>query len=165
MRSCAVCAELAPVEQMALEPLGRANAMVLVCPACVGDAPQERQGSHRGYPIPEGSRGSVHLAVRAAPSPGPGRPINSHNSVAPRRPGFVLVRVAKRQPDGRPIDSHEALETLRDKPWFAEVKSVGSTEMFHLFERPDVEAAAKARQESANPDPFAPLTKPRRPRR
>jgi hypothetical protein len=77
--------------------------------------------------------------------------------MSPKLPGFLLVRVP-RQINGKPIDRNEARQTLRRKPWFAELQHVGTDVRWHVFARPDTNGAAETRRTSAY-DHVAALTR------
>ncbi len=52
----------------------------------------------------------------------------------------------------RPLDSNEARETLRGKPWFSELRYLGSTNAHIIFERPSDETIARVREERERAD-------------
>jgi hypothetical protein len=127
-----------------------------LCPSCDPEsdaAPRpHRLGPERGYEVPD-TRAPIGAIVTAF--------AHSTNRVAgpmtvkftdrrggmvePSRPGFVTVRVPRMRPDGTPIDAKEARATLSDEPWFAELQHRGTTNRYHLFDRPDIVAARDIR--------------------
>lgn len=148
--SCALCVKRPPVVR---RPLGSGGASVWICAVCDGEAPPRvRLGPERGYQVPESSPDAGSGSLRARFSAGaarvvPATPSRGRYSGRPVSPGFVLVRVPC-VADGRRIDREEALQRLADKPWHADLRHLGSDARFHLFERPDAEAARAARQQS-----------------
>jgi len=146
---CALCADDAPGIVLVRRPLGRNDAMVSVCKDCDEEPPRAVHGPERGYAVP-------------APDPGQGRTLSRFATAANRitgeqrsrpranirtlQPGWKLVRVRILRPDGTKIDSQSAWDSLRGKPWFGELRLLGSDTTWHLFERPDDQAAAAARR-------------------
>jgi hypothetical protein len=129
------------------------------------DTPQQphRLGPERGYAVPQkrATTGTTLDAFRRAAERVAGPDKFSYKSTRPgvseSRPGFITIRVPRRRPDGSQMDSSEARETLRGEPWFAEVQHRGTTNRYHLFDRPDTELARKVRNTS-NADPLAALS-------
>lgn len=150
MPFCAICGD--DSLPLTRQRLGRGEPEVLVCSDC--DAPSEtKTGPERGYPIPEGPRiGSLSVAAAKAANrvAGPLKRNPSGVFGEQKRDGFAIVRVS-RWLHGRPIDAREALATLRDRPWFSELRFKGSTVRYHLFDRPDVEANRRAEERPAGP--------------
>lgn len=78
-----------------------------------------------------------------------------HNLVA--HPLLVLcppLRVRRHPPAGGTIDAKQARMTFREEHWFSDLRHLGSDRKWHLFERPDVEAARAARSGNDR-DPLA----------
>lgn len=145
---CAICGD--DKLPLSRQRLGPSEPEVLVCSDC--DAPATaRTGPERGYPIPDGPRiGSLSVAAAKAANRVTGPVVYSPSGVfgEQKRDGFIVVRVP-RWLNGAPIDAQEARETLRDKPWFAELRHKGSTVRYHLFDRPDPEAVPRSRSRPA----------------
>ena len=142
-------------------PLGRDGGMVLLCPECdPGDPkPAKRRGKpvHRGYDVPERSTGRGRTLDRFAAAANRVSPSTTTHrySGGSASPGFVIERVPRRR-GVVPVDRDQARETFRDRPWFRELRHLGSDAKYHLFERPDVEAASAVRGQT-NHDPVAAL--------
>lgn len=150
---CAICtSERGPFE---MRPLGRGGHPVSVCADCDTEPALERHGPERPYEVPErhaignqlhafataanritGDTAATHKARRA------GKTIMRN-----AEPGFIMLRV-KRQLG---VDAREARATFSNEPWFRDIRHLGSTKRYHLFERPDAEAASRARQPEADP--------------
>lgn len=154
---CAICTD--DRLKLVQRHIGPGDAPVWICTDCDAAPPRADDGPDRGYEAPEPgpaigqlkqafARGANRVC-RAAPTRG------GMTLPRPMTPGFLLVCVP-RYLDGRPIDAREARATLRGQPWFAELKVLGSVARFHLFERPDDRAAARARSEPPA-DPIAGL--------
>lgn len=151
MSFCAECLDdRAPLVP---RPLGRNGGTVLVCPDCdPGDIkPTRRKGKpvYRGYtvPPPRVPIGNTLKAFSAAANriaPVATSTVPTRYSGGQASPGFVIVRV-RRLRAGYPIDRDIARKTLRDEPWYSELRHLGSDARFHIFERPDVELAARVR--------------------
>ena len=112
----------------------------------------------RGYECPDevvGKRGNYADFAEAANRVAGPAPRGFASLAFTVTPGFVLERV-KRNNGNRWIDRDEAKRRFQCEPWFAEVRHLGSDKKFHLFERPDVEAA-KAAREQTEYDPIAAL--------
>jgi hypothetical protein len=69
--------------------------------------------------------------------------------IRPKTAGWIVVRVAKRDGMGKVRDMNDALASLADKPWFRELRKLGSDRKHLLFERPDPNARVPS--ESTNP--------------
>lgn len=146
---CAICT--APSKEFVQCPLGRGDALVWICADCDSSPAVADDGPDRGYEVQTTERIGAILPAFARganrvspPKPGWNSP---RKLVSESTPGFVIVRVPVMHA-GRRIDAIEALDTLRAEPWFAELRQLGSDTRFHLFERPDSEAAAATRRES-----------------
>lgn len=143
---CATCCEPSA-------DLTRAASGHYLCPDCspdVGERMPAGVSSARGYDVPErhaplGRTSDAFAAGLKRVDPHAGT--IQGKLVRAVSPGFIAVRVARRC-DGRSIDRDEALQTLRFRPWFAELRHLGSDARWHFFERPDVELARKVRGES-----------------
>ncbi len=48
--------------------------------------------------------------------------------------------------DGSRFDANDAWQSLRKMPWHRELRHIGTDSTWHLFERPDSAALAKARR-------------------
>lgn len=149
---CAICTNARG--PFARRPLGRDNALVTVCRACDDEPARAVTGPDRGYEPPDLARlGAILPAFANAANRVAG--VVRHGSggatIAPLSPGCILVRVAVRRPGRAPIDGNEAWQSLKGKPWHRELKHLGSTSRYHLFERPDPEAAKRARQGESSP--------------
>lgn len=138
--------------------------LVYLCPDCDPDVDTRtavRLGPERGYDVPDRD-------------PGRGRTVDRFRDAADRvapmlesgfrrwhgeepTPGFVRIVVARQTSDGV-LDREEARQTLSHEPWFAEVRHIGTNARHHVFERPDVQAAAAARRET-DYDPIAALAR------
>lgn len=130
---------------------------VWLCPAC--DPENETTciapavDRHRGYQVPDRDyTATIREIAKAAPG---GRATGARYSGRAAAPGFVVERVAALR-DGHAITRDEARETFRGEPWFAELRHLGTDSRWHIFERPDADAAALARSESSY-DPIAAL--------
>jgi hypothetical protein len=156
---CAICGDDI-VGNPRREPLGKDEALVNVCDDCATEPAREVRGPDRGYqarvgvPLTEVKRkASNYLRSVGAPRRGLYRSLASRPSL-----GYVVVRVP-RLLLGKSIDLAEAQETLRDQPWFADLRVLGSTPKWHLFERPDRDLVAKSRRELNGADPLAAMEK------
>lgn len=114
------------------------------CWSCRNDRPVARSSS-RGYTMPETTRGGgstreqfTRAANRVAPyvADTPGRFAGREPT-----PGFVMVRV----PRVPGVDRDEARQSLAHEPWFSELRHIGTDARYHVFERPDVDAARAER--------------------
>jgi len=150
---CALCTDEAT--DLVRRPLGRGDALVWICHDCDDQPAHEIRGPERSYPIPEGPRVSI-LPAAAAGANRVAPQLNQFNQ--PRNetcrsatPGHIVVRVSRYGEGGRPIDGDEAQRSLRGQPWFSELRRLGSDARFHLFERPDAEAATRARRPDRRP--------------
>jgi hypothetical protein len=63
-----------------------------------------------------------------------------------RTPGWISVRVRWGK-----VDLKEVVRSLRDRPWFHELRYLGIQAPYYLFERPDPKIAAEQRKASVNP--------------
>jgi len=156
---CAICTDdRGPFVQ---RPLGRGDAMVSVCSACDDEPAKTKRGPEIAYEVPERMViGQTLKAFASAANRVTGDTAQTNRArrrgaslAATLSPGFVLERVRRYGPAGT-IDAKEARATLRHEPWFAEVRHLGSDRRWHLFERPDVDAARAARSGSDR-DPLA----------
>lgn len=131
--------------------------VVWLCPDCDPESLEqrpERPATFRGYDVPEQAPkiGKILDAFRRAEQAvAPGHsPIAEGRALArAARPGFVLVRVARTE-NGVIRDAQEARETLRGEPWFAELNYIGLFQGVFIFDRPDQEAAQRARRRDIN---------------
>jgi hypothetical protein len=115
-----------------------------VCEACATESAREKRGPSIDYDVPEVA-GAWRKGMDAAYRRTMGPYVRSNKSVCRDvTPGFLLVRYPVRC-DGRSWDVAEARATFRDEPWFAELSHIGSTRRYHLFERPDPDAARAGR--------------------
>ena len=53
----------------------------------------------------------------------------------------IRTGTARRAIAGRSVDREEAMRAFAAEPWFAELRYVGTDARYHVFERPDAEAA------------------------
>lgn len=138
MRTCAICTSL--VATGSLQPLGRNDALVFVCARCNDERPVEKQGRRLDHSDSgRGGRDQIHAAAnRVIESMGRvGKRVARPTTMArTATPGWILVRVRQRRSWGVMLDHQTALETLRHKPWFAELRALGSDGGWFLFERP-----------------------------
>lgn len=157
--TCAICgADIATEAESTLVPLGKGRAMVRVCETCDVEPARAKDGPRLGYQISEGASSAnikkaanVALEKMGAPKASllrRGIMIGkaSHGGLSGKTPGWIVVRVHNKGQDTR-----EALASLRDKPWYRELRILGCVERWHLFERPDPKVAASSRARSENP--------------
>ncbi len=119
--------------------------MFTICTPCATEAAREKRGPSIDYDVPEVAgawRKSMDAAYRRTMGPFVRPDITVMRRSA--APGFLLVRCPLRK-DGIARSSAEAIATFRDEPWFAELAHIGTTQRYHLFERPDPEAVRAAR--------------------
>lgn len=151
---CAHCVRDVPTTELVERPatdFGSQRAgTAKVCTQCDSKTPRAATPVYRGYE-PTGGLPSAKLdrdKIRAAERR-MGIPLNrvSHRKgpMKTRTQGWILERVAMRDLRNKPRDQVAALETLRDKPWFASVRYLGAKAMrgeptggWHIFERPPV---------------------------
>ena len=149
---CAICtSERGPFVS---RPLGKNDALVAVCAECDEEPMHVRLGPERGYEIREGVSAATirERASRLIPNEGWKRMDFMFNGDRhDRTPGWILVRVPIKDALGKPRDFRAILTTLRDKPWFRELRMLGNTRTHFLFERPDPKVAAAQRTRSVNP--------------
>lgn len=155
---CAICTETV-TEPIRRAPLGRNDAMVIVCVDCDSARPRERGPSNYVPTFDEGMN-QVTMAkkmgaelARVAPA---GEAIARHagrnETAKTRTPGCLIIRIRRRHPGGGARDAREAFEAeLADKPWAKEVRYVGADIRWHIYERPDPEVAAQQRAPSDRP--------------
>ena len=153
---CAICTDEST--SLVARALGRNDAIVWVCQECDSTKPVARC-SDRGYESPgerlNDGRGLLQAFADAA-NRITGKVDRGQASLAASvTPGFKLVRV-RRFHAGKPVDSKEARAKFSAEPWFAELRHLGSDKRFHLFERPDVDAVKRAREQTEY-DPIAAL--------
>jgi len=158
MTFCAICTDDdGPFTQ---RPLGRNGAMVSICSSCDTEPAREKQGPALGVSIPDDARMSCKLMRKQIgtklgdTSESADDRRRGRSSSREPRPGFIVVRVRRRDRNGKPLDRDKALETLRGNPWFAEVRHLGTDRNYHLFDRPDIDAARAARS-GDDRDPLA----------
>jgi hypothetical protein len=149
---CAICTRTrGPFVQ---RPLGRADALVSVCADCDDEPARTKVGPTIEYDVPDRVWiGQTVKAFAAAANrvTGDTKASNkaraSHQSIArSAQPGFLLVRVKRHQAGAEPLDAKQARMRFQHEPWFAELRHLGSDRRWHLFERPDPDAARAARQ-------------------
>src|ERR1043165_3987097 len=155
MSLCAICtADI--IGEPRREPLGRNDAMVNVCDDCCTKPPRTRQGPERGYEVRDGM-GQAEMKAKISAFAQAHDPLYASlpraglKTIKDKTPGWLIVRVARRDGMGKTRDYHDAVECLRSKPWFAEVRYLGSEDTQFLFERPDPAVAAESRGVSGNP--------------
>lgn len=150
---CAICTRdiVGAVKREILD--GR---LVIVCSRCTDEKPIAR-ASERGYQAPysEGSTAATRHALAKLGRELGARPQRPMSDLAIAcSPGFVLVRVPQLH-DGQHRDEQEARATFAQQPWASEARYLGSSGRgrggMHLFERPDAEAARRARMGDADP--------------
>lgn len=160
---CAICGDdIVGVARR--EPLGKDDALVNVCDECSTQTPREMHNHERGYQeraavsVEEVGRKAANY-LRTVKVGVPRRGFYGSNASPPTR-GYIVVRVP-RVLLGKTIDLAEAQETLRDQPWFSDLRPLGSMPKWHLFERPDPELASESRRQlnGAEPDPLEQLRK------
>ncbi len=157
---CAICTgERGPFVQ---RPLGRGDALVPVCAACDDQPARSKRGPEVPYEIPERViiGATVTAFARAADRvTGDDKATNrarqrGKSFARAAQPGFVIERVRRHPPGGETVDAKQARLTFEDRPWFAELRHIGSDRKWHLFERPDIDAARAARS-GDDRDPLA----------
>jgi hypothetical protein len=154
MSLCAICCSTrGPFRR---EPLGRNDALVNVCAGC-DSTPIAKRGPERGYEVPADTISQTEMSAKISAFARAHDPLYSSlpraglKTVKDKTPGFLIVRVARRDSMGKTRDYHDAVACLRDKPWFAEARYLGSEDTHFLFERPDPKVATESRGVSANP--------------
>jgi hypothetical protein len=154
---CALCTDETP--DLVQRPLGHNDSLVWICQDCDTTPARTVSGPVLGYRVPEGPRvtGRADQAfARAANAIGAPYLATKNRYVGQQvSPGFLIVRVPRRR-GNVPIDGDTARDTFRGQPWFRELRHLGTDERWHIFERPDGEAAAEARREH-RPDPIKAL--------
>ena len=156
MTYCAICADVITGAPARL-PLGRNDALVNVCATCDEEPVRSRTGPILGYTAPErdAGRGTTASRFAAAANRVAGAVPIGHRKrgsvIASASPGFIVVRVARKDATGQPIDSREARRSLRDRPWANQLRALGTDVRWHIFERPDSEAASADRAGGADP--------------
>ncbi len=153
---CAICCADVSGQPERLEPLGKAGALVRVCDDCATEVPREARGpryERHGYEIREGASQKSIIAAgrRVLAAVGAPNETKRQSYVGAKTPGWIVVRVARKRPDQTTLDLREALETLRGRPWFAQLRILGTDLRWHLFERPDPKKLAAQRARSDNP--------------
>lgn len=147
MSFCAICA--ARTDSQIREPLGRNDAMVIVCAACATQPPDARE-ARGGYSVRSESEiltpGEMRAGVdrmrskvldarqqrRVSPVSAPsGRSVTA---------GWIAV-VVPLKIDGRSVDRREALASLARREWHGDLRWVCTTASGHVFERPGPRAA------------------------
>lgn len=135
---CANCARRPPVARSRLAP---GEPMVWLCDECASGKIDEIRVPDRGYEVPERDYAATIRAI-AQDVPRGRVTRKRYNGKAPA-PGFVVERVLKR--GGMTRD--QARETLHGNSWFSELRYLGVSDRWYLFERPDVDLARRARSE------------------
>lgn len=157
MSFCAICAD--DNGPFVLRPLGKKDALVNVCRDCDEEPAVTKTGPERGYEIQEGMS-TADFADRLRGFLADTDPITPREKMTgplqmlkgrTRTPGWIMVRLAIKDRHGKPREVSKALRDLIDKPWFAELRYLGSTHTYFLLERPDPAIAAELRQASDNP--------------
>ncbi len=115
-----------------------------MCVECADDAPRAARVVERGYVVPDRDYAATIRAIARVPEAGLRTPRYTGRAATP---GFILERVFRFQ-QGRTLSRQDALDTLRDNSWFADLRYVGSDRRFHLFERPDEATSTRVRRES-----------------
>jgi len=154
MKTCAMCVELVPASSMKLEPLGKNDAMVLVCRDCATDEkPVAKFGPERGYTTPIGfpTAKEMKRAVRAAFGVDKLPRNKSTSGCRPLTPGHIMVRIRR----VRGHDAEQAKATLAHVPWHHQLSYLGSTNKWFVFERPDPKANPVGFVHK--PDPLEPI--------
>jgi len=135
---------------------------VSVCAACDDEPARSNQGPEVAYEVPERAiiGQTVTAFARAAnrvtgdtAATNKERRRGKSFARAPQ-PGFIVERVRRHPPAGGAIDAKQARMTFREEPWFADLRHLGSDRRWHLFERPDADAARAARS-GDDRDPLA----------
>jgi hypothetical protein len=116
-----------------LRLLREAGVVVVEGLACEESIAAQRATVERARPP-----GDIVPIVPAEPKPTKRKMATGSIGKAP--PGWIVVHVPVTAPDGRNRDRFEAVEDLRDRPWFTELVSVGTGlaagEAVHAFARP-----------------------------
>jgi hypothetical protein len=143
---CALCARV--TAELVQRQLGPREPFIWICLFCDSEPARKVVGPFHSYEAPELRSGSITRQAQAAVTrlgiPAMATELGRYSGKS-ASPGFVLVRV-RRKRGNVPIDRDTARQTLRSEPWFAELRHIGTDARYHLFERPDVAAAAKARR-------------------
>lgn len=147
MRFCAICT----AESADLVDWDDDGKHYRICPSCNDDQATLKHGPERGYEVCEGASqerisASADRVLRNQPRADFGNTLSINAKLSDRTPGWILVRIPTR---GR--DLREALSTLKHQRWFSELRILGSSNGFHLFERPDPRIAKAQRTPSGNP--------------
>ncbi len=156
MSFCAICTN-EPKKQpdgttpaLVQRPLGYRGALVLVCAACDEEPARAVDGPRLGYRVADDrTRIALLPAFSAAANRVAGRlkvDVRRAGAARSTAPGHVLVRVRIKRPDGSRFDANDAWQSLRKMPWHRELRHIGTDSTWHLFERPDSAALAKARR-------------------
>lgn len=119
--------------------------MFTVCTPCATESATEKRGPSIDYDVPEVA-GAWRQGMNAAYRRTMGPFLRPDNTVMRRSvaPGFLLVRCPLHK-DGIARSAAEALATFRSELWFSDLAYIGSTRQYHLFERPDSDAARASR--------------------
>lgn len=151
---CAICIKDKPADELVARPLGRNDAIVNICTGCDDEPARAVYGPELGYRIPDPVKiGAQKTAFALAANRIAGKSTGLRGrseSLTKVTQGWVIVRVPRRDDAGRPLDSAEALSTLRERPWFASLRVLGTDVRYHLFERPGkAEAASREVEDTA----------------
>jgi hypothetical protein len=161
---CAICtSERGPFVR---RPLGRGDALVSVCADCDDEPARTKVGPAIDYYVPDRviiGRTVDAFAAAANRVTGDTKETNidrtrSRSLAGSAQPGFIVVRVRRHRVGADPIDAQQARMTFQGEPWFSELRNLGSTRRWHLFERPDIDAASAARL-GTDRDPLADIEK------
>lgn len=146
-KCCAICAHDIRAGEARHAPLGKDDALVVICATCDDETPQHLHGPDRNYE-PDGIGQSFQRLVATSTTKllGVG---DRHATLAPlrhdRTPGYLLVRVPQKV-NGKARDQHEAWQTFQHEPWANEVNYLGCFRRYYVWERPDAEAMTEIRR-------------------
>lgn len=155
MSWCAICtSERGPFER---RPLGKGNALVLVCRECDEEPAKVRLGPERGYEEREAMSNAEIQArlheylLEQDPMQADPEARKKILMMRERTPGWILMRARRRDGMLNHKDVKMAVKAWEHHPWFPELRYLGYDNTFFLFERPDPAVAAEQRRTSHNP--------------
>lgn len=154
---CAICTSDIDSDAPRQAPLGKNAALVNVCDDCFDEPAHEHRGHQIGYSSPIAQKGSigrlvrnamVRVGVRSGDAKGEQR-----RACAPMyrgvSPGFDVCRVS-RAVGGRLIDQKTAWKIAVER-WGHELKFVGQTARYYVYQRPNPVELAKSGLPVDNP--------------